>query len=141
MRLNGFYSLLHTGVVRHGNPITVGAVFYDFSLVFRAIGQAHVWDNIIFPGMCDSVYAVLTATTDASRYRAKTFQLFGADFVITDNFIPHLIEINSMPGLNPSTSVIANLALTLLEDIVKGICINLMGSHVRFENTGFAKYE
>lgn len=79
-----------------------------------------MWDDVIFPGMSESVYAVLRATTDASGYRAKSFQLFGADFVITDSFIPYLIEINSIPGLNPSTSVIANLVPTLLEDIVKG---------------------
>lgn len=67
-----------------------------------------------------SVYTVVRATSDASSYRANTFQLFGADFVITDTFIPYLIEINSIPGLNPSTSVIANLVPSLLEDIVKG---------------------
>jgi len=71
--------------------------------------------------MSESIYAVLQAATDTSFYRDKTFQLFGADFLITDNFIPYLIEINSIPGLNPSTSVIANLVPMLLRDIVKGI--------------------
>jgi len=79
-----------------------------------------VWDELIFPGMSESVYAVLQAAKDNSLYREKTFQLFGADFLITENFIPYLIEINSIPGLNPSTSIIANLAPTLLGDIVKG---------------------
>lgn len=80
-----------------------------------------MWDELIFPGMSESIYAVLQASTDASFYRAKSFQLFGADFVITENYIPYLIEINSIPGLNPSTSVIANLVPMLLRDIVKGI--------------------
>lgn len=71
--------------------------------------------------MSESIYAVLQAATDTSSYRGNTFQLFGADFLITDNFIPYLIEINSIPGLNPSTSVIANLVPMLLGDIVKGI--------------------
>ncbi|KAL5245423.1 hypothetical protein ACI65C_012833 [Semiaphis heraclei] len=85
----------------------------------RNIGQEYVWDELIFPGMSESIYAVLQAATDTSFYRDKTFQLFGADFLITDNFIPYLIEINSIPGLNPSTSVIANLVPMLLRDIVK----------------------
>ncbi|CAI6344638.1 unnamed protein product [Macrosiphum euphorbiae] len=85
----------------------------------RKIGQEYVWDELIFPGMCESVYAVLQAATDTTIHRDKTFQLFGADFLITENFIPYLIEINSTPGLNPSTSVIANLAPVLLSDIVK----------------------
>jgi len=71
--------------------------------------------------MGESIYAVLKAATDISFYRDKTFQLFGADFLITENFIPYLIEINSIPGLNPSTSIIANLVPMLLSDIVKGM--------------------
>lgn len=71
--------------------------------------------------MSESVYAVLQAAKDSSLYREKTFQLFGADFLITDNFIPYLIEINSIPGLNPSSSVIANLAPMLIGDIMKGM--------------------
>ncbi|KAL5236731.1 hypothetical protein ACI65C_004141 [Semiaphis heraclei] len=87
---------------------------------FRKIGQEYVWDELIFPGMSESVYAVLQAAKGSSSlYRDKTFQLFGADFLITENFIPYLIEINSIPGLNLSTSVIANLAPMLLSDIVK----------------------
>ncbi|XP_029348656.1 tubulin glycylase 3A-like isoform X1 [Acyrthosiphon pisum] len=85
----------------------------------RNIGQEYVWDELIFPGMSESIYAVLQAATDTSFYRDNTFQLYGADFLITDNFIPYLIEINSIPGLNPSTSVIANLVPMLLGDIIK----------------------
>jgi len=70
--------------------------------------------------MSESIYAVLQAATDTSFYRDNTFQLYGADFLIADNFIPYLIEINSIPGLNPSTSVIANLVPMLLGDIIKG---------------------
>lgn len=89
---------------------------------FRAIGEKYVWDELIFPGMSECIYAVLQASTDISFYRRKSFHLFGADFVLTENYIPYLIEINSIPGLNPSTSIIANLVPMLLEDIVKGIC-------------------
>jgi tubulin monoglycylase TTLL3/8 len=70
--------------------------------------------------MSESVYAVMQAARDTMSYRENTFQLFGADFVITENFVPYLIEINSIPGLNPSTCVIANLAPMLLGDILKG---------------------
>lgn len=91
-----------------------------YHTLFRNIGQEYVWDELIFPGMSESIYAVLQAATDTSSYRDNTFQLLGADFLITENFIPYLIEINSIPGLNPSTSVIANLVPKLLSDIVKG---------------------
>ncbi|VVC38473.1 Tubulin-tyrosine ligase/Tubulin polyglutamylase [Cinara cedri] len=95
--------------------------FEDLKNYLMTIGQEHVWDDLIFPGMSESIYAVLQATTENSFYRPKSFQLFGADFVLTDSFIPYLIEINSIPGLNPSTSVIANLTPMLLGDIIKVI--------------------
>lgn len=104
---------------RHSNKV-INIRYLHYSH-FRNIGQEHVWNELIFPGMCECIYAVLQAATDASFYRAKSFQLFGADFVITENYVPYLIEINSIPGLNPSTSIIANLVPVLLEDIVKGI--------------------
>ncbi|XP_015364911.1 PREDICTED: tubulin glycylase 3A-like [Diuraphis noxia] len=104
------------------NPLVPDECMWNYSELqdhLRKIGQEYVWDELIFPGMCECVYAVLQAATDTTVYRDKTFQLFGADFLITENFIPYLIEINSTPGLNPSTSVIANLAPMLLSDIVK----------------------
>lgn len=91
----------------------------------RTIGQEYVWEELIFPGMSQSVYTVIQAAAGTSFYRENTFQLFGADFVITDNYVPYLIEINSIPGLNPSTSIIANLAPMLLEDIIKGILYHI----------------
>lgn len=102
----------------YSNLFTVGILCYSR---FRAIGEKYVWDELIFPGMSESIYTVLQASTDTSFYRRKSFHLFGADFVLTENYIPYLIEINSIPGLNPSTSIIANLVPMLLEDIVKGI--------------------
>ncbi|XP_025191717.1 tubulin glycylase 3A-like [Melanaphis sacchari] len=107
---------------KYRNPQVPDECMWDYRELqdyLRKIGQEYVWDELIFPGMGESVYAVLKAATDTSFYRDKTFQLFGADFLITDNFIPYLIEINSIPGLNPSTSIIANLVPMLLSDIVK----------------------
>ncbi|XP_026821173.1 tubulin glycylase 3A-like [Rhopalosiphum maidis] len=104
------------------NPLVPDECMWDYRELqdyLRNIGQEYVWDELIFPGMGESIYAVLKAATDISFYRDKTFQLFGADFLITENFIPYLIEINSIPGLNPSTSIIANLVPMLLSDIVK----------------------
>ncbi|XP_060881988.1 tubulin glycylase 3A-like [Metopolophium dirhodum] len=107
---------------KYRNPGVPKECMWDYRELqnhLRKIGQEYVWDELIFPGMSESIYAVLQAAKDSSLYREKTFQLFGADFLITDNFIPYLIEINSIPGLNPSTSVIANLVPMLLGDIVK----------------------
>lgn len=113
-----FLDTLITVIIININKYVIIILYYS---CFRTIGEKYVWDELIFPGMSESIYTVLQASMDASFYRPKSFHLFGADFVITQNYIPYLIEINSIPGLNPSTSIIANLVPTLLEDIVKGI--------------------
>lgn len=53
--------------------------------------------------------------------RPNTFELFGADFMICENYYPWLIEINSSPDLGNTTSVTARMCPQCLEDTIKGM--------------------
>jgi tubulin monoglycylase TTLL3/8 len=64
----------------------------------------------------------MLACQDTMDKRQNSFELYGADFMLTDDFTPWLIEINASPDLAPTTSVTARLCPQCLEDVVKGIC-------------------
>lgn len=56
--------------------------------------------------------------------RINTFELFGADFMVSEDCQPWLIEINSSPDLGASTSVTARLCPQCLDDVLKGMFKN-----------------
>lgn len=90
----------------------------------RQIGKSNVWDDIIYPGMRECLIGTMLACQESMDRRQNSFELYGADFMLTEDFTPWLIEINSSPDLAPTTSVTARLCPQCLEDIVKGIHLN-----------------
>lgn len=63
--------------------------------------------------------ALLAAQEHVSP-RPNTFELYGVDYMLTEDLQPWLIEINSSPCMSPTTSVTARLCPQCLEDIIKG---------------------
>lgn len=79
-----------------------------------------MWESKIYPGMKQCLIGAMLACQDTMDKRQNSFELYGADFMLTDDFTPWLIEINSSPDLAPTTSVTARLCPQCLEDVVKG---------------------
>jgi hypothetical protein len=51
-----------------------------------------------------------------SKKRMNTFELFGYDFMFDDQFKPYLIEVNSNPSLEPSSTLLAKLFSSMLDN-------------------------
>jgi len=97
--------------------------FTQFKQYLESIKKGDKWHSSIYPKICETISTILIKSFKQDIRKTFSFQLFGADFVLTEHFEPWLIEINSNPGLNPTTSIIARIATTLLKDIIKGLLI------------------
>lgn len=91
-----------------------------FNWFFRGIGHADMWEKCIYPGMRQSIICTLLASQEHMDRRRNCFELYGADFMLGEDFSPWLIEINSCPCMQPTTSVTARMCSQCLEDVIKG---------------------
>ncbi|XP_037959006.1 tubulin glycylase 3A [Teleopsis dalmanni] len=92
---------------------------YSFQAYLRQIGKYDMWLSRIYPGMRKAIVGTMLASQENMDRRSNTFELFGADFMICENFYPWLIEINSSPDLSATTSVTARMCPQCLEDVIK----------------------
>ena len=88
---------------------------------FRSRNQEAAWEKIIRPGIKQNLIGALLASQDNMVNRKNSFQLYGADFVMADDFSVWLLEINTNPRLHPpSSEVTAKLYPEVIEDAMKG---------------------
>jgi len=71
--------------------------------------------------MKQAIIGVLLTSQENTENRKSCFELYGADFMLTEDYRPWLIEINSCPCMAPSTSITARMCAQCLEDAVKGL--------------------
>ncbi|KAL1490565.1 hypothetical protein ABEB36_013236 [Hypothenemus hampei] len=92
---------------------------HTFKAYLKQIGCLEKWNQVIFPGMKQSIVCAMLASQDTMDRRPNTFEVYGADFMLTENFTPWLLEINCSPDLSFSTSVTSRLCPQCMEDIIK----------------------
>lgn len=92
----------------------------QFKLYLSNIGYSQVFNKIIYPGMKECITGAVLLNQCNLDHRKNSFELYGADFMLTEDFQPWLIEINSKPALSPTTPVTAKMCPKVLEDVVKG---------------------
>ncbi|EGI65850.1 Tubulin glycylase 3B [Acromyrmex echinatior] len=92
----------------------------NFKNYLQSRGQKLAWERIIRPGIKQNLIGALLASQDNMVNRKKSFQLYGADFVVADDFSVWLLEINTNPRLHPpSSEVTAKLYPEVIEDAMK----------------------
>lgn len=87
----------------------------------KKMNLCEAWDQIIYPGMKNAIICSMMSTQDIIESRRNTFELYGADFMISQDLKPWLIEINCSPTMARTTAVTAFLCDSVLEDVCKVI--------------------
>ncbi|KAL6434340.1 hypothetical protein ACFW04_006042 [Cataglyphis niger] len=90
-----------------------------FKEFLKSQGHGNAWDELIYPGMRQGLVGSLLASQDAMDRRKNSFELYGADFMIMEDFSVWLIEINSHPDMSYSSSVTTRLCRQVMEDTIK----------------------
>ena len=70
--------------------------------------------------MKQGILAILLSFQEYADFRKNSFELYGADFMISDDFVPWLIEINSSPCMAATTKVTARMCSQCQDDCLKG---------------------
>ncbi|OWK61814.1 Tubulin monoglycylase TTLL3 [Lonchura striata] len=91
----------------------------QFQAHLAQLGQANAWQQVMVPGMKAAILNALCCTRDQVGSRKGSFELFGADFLIAEDFQPWLLEINSCPTMSPSSVVTRQLCANVQRDTLR----------------------
>lgn len=91
--------------------------FQDF---LTSIGYKNLWKKRIYPAMKQNIIAVVLCAQEKACFDVNAFEIFGCDFILTEQFDTVLLEINSNPNLSASTPVTEHFCPKLIDDLVKG---------------------
>ncbi|NXQ58785.1 TTLL3 monoglycylase, partial [Anthoscopus minutus] len=91
----------------------------QFQTHLARLGRADAWQQVMVPGMKAAILNALRCTRDQVGSRKGSFELFGADFLIGEDFQPWLLEINSCPTMSPSSAVTRQLCANVQRDTLR----------------------
>ncbi|XP_071960239.1 tubulin tyrosine ligase 3-like isoform X2 [Antedon mediterranea] len=79
----------------------------------------NVWMDLVYPGMKRAIIDALLCAQDIVEPRKHSFEVYGADFMLTEDFKPWLIEINSSPAMGATTKITEQMCFDVIEDTMK----------------------
>ena len=94
----------------------------DFCEHLKAIhGDDALWHRKILPRMKQAVAWSLMSVQDMVNHREGSHELYGYDFMVDAEYNVWLIEVNSSPAMDYSTSITERLVKSVLPDTMKVI--------------------
>uniref|UniRef100_A0A336LZB7 CSON008849 protein n=1 Tax=Culicoides sonorensis TaxID=179676 RepID=A0A336LZB7_CULSO len=113
----------------HENPLPENHMWSidDLIAYFKEIGKENIWEEQIYPSMQSSLVAVTLASIDNIELKPGRFELFGCDYLITEDFQMFLLEINRGPSMCYYTPISKYVCGTVMEDVVK-VAIDLQSN-------------
>lgn len=124
---NKFAHLTNNSIVKHSSHFAEeidGNMWSQDQFIQHLHQQHNSQDSFvkkIQPMMKQAVMWSLMSVQDMIKGRKNSFELYGFDFLVDDNFKPWLLEVNSSPAMEYSTAVTERLVKMVLEDVVKVI--------------------
>lgn len=91
----------------------------QFQDYLKRNGHGRVWTEYVVPEMKQAILCSLLCTQEHVECRKGAFELYGADFMITENLKPWLLEINSSPSMAKNTRATSILVDGVMEDMLK----------------------
>lgn len=110
------YSKVSHPYLPHHHMWSLGA----FILYLNTLDKGYLWNDYIYPRMVRTVQAVTEASIDNIELTPGRFELFGCDWMLTNDFKPYLLEINRCPSLEYYSPVSEIVVGKVTEDLVKG---------------------
>lgn len=92
----------------------------DLMEYFWKMGKPHAWNEIIFPSIKSTLVQLIKSCVHNIELRPGRFEIFGCDWLVTEDLKTYLLEINRSPSLYYYTAVSVDVVGTVMNDLVKG---------------------
>eukprot|EP01017_Pseudomicrothorax_dubius_P040157 TRINITY_DN6245_c0_g2_i2.p1 TRINITY_DN6245_c0_g2~~TRINITY_DN6245_c0_g2_i2.p1 ORF type:complete len:778 (-),score=219.61 TRINITY_DN6245_c0_g2_i2:841-3174(-) len=124
---NKFAHLTNNSIVKYSEHFDTSEIegnmwtCAEFAAFLKEMTGRDVFEEEIQPRMKQIVVWSLECVQDMVESRRNTVELYGYDFMVDDDLKPWLIEINSSPAMDYSTTVTERLVKLVMEDTAKVI--------------------